>query len=63
MKMDNDQALTLLEAVDHCGLAVSDWEAEFIDAMMKKIEERGPAGRSLTPGQVRKLQEIHGRYC
>lgn len=45
----------MLDAIDDEGKGVTDWEADFIDSMMK----HRAAGRSFTPGQESMIQKIY----
>lgn len=43
--------------IDDDGVGVTDWEADFIDRMIKQSEEIGP--HAYTDGQIEKIHEIY----
>ena len=46
-----------IQNIEESGIALSQWEAEFVDSLSKQISE----GAVLTFRQSKKLREIHGR--
>jgi len=52
--MDRKEALELVEEIDEDGVDVTNWEAEFLDSMMKWLEKRNP-----TNDQVKIINQIY----
>lgn len=53
--MTTAELLELALEIDDDGEGLTDWEADFLDQMIK----RGEAGEDYTPIQADKIQEIH----
>ena len=51
------ECAAMLDDIEESGKALSDWEAKFIDSIRKQADE----GKSLSPKQRERLDEIHGR--
>lgn len=51
-----EEVAGLLDDIDDEGQGLTDWEAEFIDRMLKRTEER----QGLFLGQAKKIRQIHG---
>lgn len=54
---NRQKAIVWLDEIDEEGSGLSDWEAEFVDSMLKKIE--GDQKYQPTDTEVSKIREIY----
>jgi hypothetical protein len=57
--MTRDEALSILDDLDNCDRSVSEWEADFLDSMLKQSER---PGWSPTEKQAAILERMKGKY-
>lgn len=50
-----DDIVSLLDDIDACGEDLTDWESDFIDDMLKRVED----GDDFSPGQREKIVQIY----
>ena len=54
--MTHDEAEDLVQEIDCCGSQLTDWEAEFIDSMLKALDD---PNWTPTRAQIRQIHRIY----
>ena len=52
---DQSELTSLVDDIDNHGVGLTDWETEFIDSILKQIDE----GRELTEKQEKTIRKIY----
>lgn len=52
---DQSELTSLVDDIDDYGVGLTDWETEFIDSMLKRIDE----GHELTEKQEKTIRKIY----
>jgi hypothetical protein len=56
---DLDAIISMLDDIDAIGVGVTEWEAEFVDRMLKLTD----ADKCPTSDQIAKIMQIHEERC